>query len=57
MPKPAKPHDIANLAIRSGVGIGRFRIDKAQAAEIRRAEMSGGHDAGLTKLLEILRTK
>lgn len=50
-----KPVDTVNLAIRSGVGVARHRISKAQAAEIRAAEATGGQAAGLAALLRILR--
>lgn len=55
MPKPARPVDVINSAVRGGTGIGRFRISKEQAAELRKAEERGGQAEGLKVLLTILR--
>lgn len=49
-----KPVDTVNAALRSGVGVARYRISKAQAAEIRAAEARGGQAAGLAVVLRIL---
>jgi hypothetical protein len=52
--KPLQPADVANQAIKAGVCVGRYKISREQAEQIRRAEGKGGHEAGLVELLRIL---
>jgi hypothetical protein len=44
-------------AHKNGAVANRFRVSPEEAARIRRAEKSGGHDAGLHVVLRILREK
>jgi hypothetical protein len=53
--RPLKPHDIVNQATKNGVGLGRLKISREQAAELRRIEAREGKDAGLKFILNLLR--
>jgi hypothetical protein len=52
--KAARPVDTVNQGIRAGVCVGRYKISREQAEQVRRAEAKGGHEAGLVELLRIL---
>jgi len=52
--KMARPVDVVNAGIKAGVCVGRYKISREQAEQIRRAEAKGGHEAGLVELLQIL---
>jgi hypothetical protein len=54
MPKPARPVDVANQAIRNGVGTATFKITRDQASEIKKIEAKHGPDAALRQLLKFL---
>jgi hypothetical protein len=56
-PKPARPVDVINSALRTHVSVGRFRISHEQGLEIKRIEANHGKEAGLQRLLQILATK
>jgi hypothetical protein len=44
-------------AHRNGAVANRFRVTQDEAARIRKAESRGGHQAGLSEVLLILREK
>jgi hypothetical protein len=52
--KAVRPVDVVNQGIKAGVCVGRYKISREQAEQIRRAEAKGGHEAGLVELLQIL---
>lgn len=54
--KALRPLDVVNQANRNGVSIGRFKITKEQARQLREAEKKG-HNEAVRTLLGFLRTK
>jgi hypothetical protein len=52
--KPVRPIDVVNQSFKAGVAVQRYKINREQAEQIRRAEAKGGHEAGLVTLLRIL---
>jgi hypothetical protein len=57
MPRSVRPVDVANQAIRNGVGSARFKISREQADKLRKIEARDGKEAGLTFLLKLLRSE
>ena len=55
-PKPARPVDVINSALRTHVSVGRFRISREQADHIRELEKRDPNLA-LAQLLLYLRLK
>lgn len=49
-----RPYDTIKTAVRSGVGVSRFRITREQAEEIKRVQKEEGHQAATLALLRML---
>lgn len=53
--KASRPVDVVNSGIKSGVSVGRFKLDRCQAEHIKFLEKTAGHDTALAQLLLYLR--